>query len=160
MDKVEVNHKELAKKGYGYLLVALVLAVMLYVVREQFVMSWGTVILLLALALELGMGIFTMLRAASREVLDREGITVITPFGRKTYGWNRLQRFEINWNYDRKKAKKVRKNLISGFLFKIPARPWNFPMMRTWIGISAAITENPIWTTGRPWDNKIRIFSR
>ena len=126
MDKVEVNHKELAKKGYGYLLVALVLAVMLYVVREQFVMSWGTVILLLALALELGMGIFTMLRAASREVLDREGITVITPFGRKTYGWNRLQRFEINWNYDRKKAKKSEEEPYIRLSFQNPRKTMEF----------------------------------
>ena len=126
MDKVEVNHKELAKKGYGYLLVALVLAVMLYVVREQFVMSWGTVILLLALALELGMGIFTMIRAASREVLDREGITVITPFGRKTYGWNRLQRFEINWNYDRKKAKKSEEEPYIRLSFQNPRKTMEF----------------------------------
>lgn len=126
MDKVEVNHKELTKKGYGYLLVALVLAVMLYVVREQFVMSWGTVILLLALALELGMGIFTMIRAASREVLDREGITVITPFGRKTYGWNRLQRFEINWNYDRKKAKKSEEEPYIRLSFQNPRKTMEF----------------------------------
>ena len=126
MDKVEVNHKELTKKGYGYLLVALVLAVMLYVVRDQFVMSWGTVILLLALALELGMGIFTMIRAASREVLDREGITVITPFGRKTYGWNRLQRFEINWNYDRKKAKKSEEEPYIRLSFQNPRKTMEF----------------------------------
>ena len=126
MDKVEVNHKELAKKGYGYLLVALVLAVMLYVVREQFVMSWGTVILLMSLALELGMGIFTMLRAASREVLDREGITVITPFGRKTYGWNRLQRFEINWNYVRKKAKKSEEEPYIRLSFQNPRKTMEF----------------------------------
>ena len=127
MDKVEVNHKELTKKGYGYLLVALVLAVMLYVVREQFVMSWGTVILLFALALELGMGIFTMIRAASREVLDEKGITVITPFGSRTYGWNRLQRFEINWNYEKKKGFKNEEEPYILLSFANPRKTMKFP---------------------------------
>ena len=127
MEQIVIQHKDLMKNGFAYLFFAMVLAVMLYVVRDQFVMSLGTLMLLLAFAIELGMAVFMLLRAASREVLDETGITVTCLFGSKTYGWSSLQRFEINWTYEKKKGFKNGEEPFILLSFDNPRMTMKFP---------------------------------
>lgn len=100
MDNLVIEHKEKGKAGIGYLAVTLVLAAVLLVAGEQFTMSAGTVILILALVIELYMGISTLIYAFSKDIFTEEGITFQNIFGSKTYLWKELARFEILWDYE------------------------------------------------------------
>ena len=100
MENLVIEHREVMKKGVGYLLVAVLLAAILIVAADQFVLSVGTVILILALAVELFMGVSTLILAFSQDIFTRDGLTVRTVLGSKTYLWKDLDRFEIHWDYE------------------------------------------------------------
>ena len=100
MENLVVEHKEALKSAIINLVVTLVLAAVLIVAAEQFVMSVGTVILLVTLAFELTMAAASFIKAFSTEVLHPEGVDVVNVFGTKTYLWKDLQRFEILWDYE------------------------------------------------------------
>ena len=88
------------------LLVAVVLAAVLIVAADQFVMSVGTAILIAALVFEALMAAAAFIRAFSKEILHPEGVDVVNVFGTKTYSWKNLQRFEILWDYEGKRLVK------------------------------------------------------
>ena len=100
MENLVIEHKEILKKCIGYLAVVVVLAAILIVAAEQFVMSAGTMILVTALVIELVMAGNTLVAAFTKEIFDAEGITVQNVFGSKTYLWKDLARFEILWDYE------------------------------------------------------------
>ena len=100
MENLVIEHKEKVKTAIGYLAVTLVLAAVLLVAGDQFVMSVGTVLLILALVIELYMGISTLIYAFSKDIFTREGITFQNMLGSKTYLWKNLERFEILWDYE------------------------------------------------------------
>ena len=100
MENLVVEHKETLKSAVINLLVAIVLGAVLIVAAEQFVMSVGTAILIVALAFELIMAAVSFIKAFSTEVLRPEGVDVVNVFGTKTYLWKDLERFEILWDYE------------------------------------------------------------
>ena len=106
MENLVVEHKEAIKSGIINLLVAGVLAGVLIVAADQFVMSVGTAILLAMLAFEIFMAAAAFVKAFSKEVLHPEGVDVVNVFGTKTYLWKNLQRFEILWDYEGKRMVK------------------------------------------------------
>ena len=106
MENLVVEHKEKLKAGIGYLVVVLVLAAVLLVAGDRFVLSVGTGILLAAIAIELYMSISTLIYAFSKDIFTQEGITFQNVFGSKTYLWKDLARFEILWDYESKRLGK------------------------------------------------------
>ena len=106
MENLEIEHKENLKKSAGYLVVVLVLAAVLIVAKDQFVMSAGTMVLIAALAIELLMVVNTLIAAFTKEILDTRGVTIQNVFGSKTYLWKDLVRFEILWDYESKRMGK------------------------------------------------------
>ncbi len=106
MENLVVEHKDVLKNGIINLIVALVLAAVLVVAADQFVMSVGTAILIAALAFEALMAAAAFIRAFSKEILHPEGVDVVNVFGTKTYLWKNLQRFEILWDYEGKRMVK------------------------------------------------------
>ena len=100
MENLVIEHKENLKKCVGYLAVVLVLAAMLIVARDQFVLSVGTVLLIAALLIEVVMVAMTLVQAFTKEIFSLEGLTVQNPFGSRTYLWKELARFEILWDYE------------------------------------------------------------
>ena len=106
MENLVIEHKEKVKAGIGYLLVTIVLAAVLIAAGSQFTLSAGTVILLVALAIELYMGASTLIYAFSKDIFTEEGITFQNLFGSKTYFWKDLERFEILWDYEGKRLVK------------------------------------------------------
>ena len=111
MENLVVEHKDAIKGGIINLLVAAVLAAVLIVAADQFVMSVGTAILLVALVFEAAifealMAAAAFIRAFSKEILHPEGVDVVNVFGTKTYSWKNLQRFEILWDYEGKRMVK------------------------------------------------------
>jgi len=100
MDHLIIEHKEATKKGIGYLFVTVVLAAVFLFAADQFTLSVGTVLLMLALAIELYMGISTLIFAFSKDIFTPEGLTVQNALGSKTYLWKDLDRFEILWDYE------------------------------------------------------------
>ena len=100
MENLVIEHKENLKKSAGYLAVVLVLAAILVVAKDQFVMSVGTALLIAALVIEVVMVAMTLVQAFTKEIFSQEGLTVQTPFGSKTYLWKELARFEILWDYE------------------------------------------------------------
>ena len=106
MENLVVEHKDVLKNGIINLIVAVVLAAVLIVAADQFVMSVGTVILITALVLEVFMAAAAFVRAFSKEVLHPEGVDVVNVFGTRTYLWKELQRFEILWDYEGKRMVK------------------------------------------------------
>lgn len=99
MENLVIEHKERVKAAIGYLAVVPVLAAVLLVAGDRFVLSVGTGILLAAIAIELYMGVSTLIYAFSKDIFTREGITFQNAFGSKTYLWKDLARFEILWDY-------------------------------------------------------------
>ena len=106
MENLVIEHKEKIKAGIGYLAVVLVLAAVVLVASDRFIMSVGTGILIAALVLELYMGISTLIYAFSKDIFTQEGITFQNAFGNKTYLWKDLARFEILWDYKGKRLMK------------------------------------------------------
>ena len=106
MENLVIEHKEAIKNGIINLSVALVLAAVLIVAADQFVMSVGTGILIAVLVFELIMTAAAFVKAFSEEVLNPEGLSVVNVFGTKTYLWKNLQRFEILWDYEGKRLVK------------------------------------------------------
>ena len=106
MENLVVEHKDAIKTGIINLIVAVVLAAVLIVAADQFVMSVGTVVLITALVLEVIMAAAAFIRAFSKEVLHPEGVDVVNVFGTRTYLWKELQRFEILWDYEGKRMVK------------------------------------------------------
>ena len=106
MENLVVEHKDALKSGIINLIVAAVLAAVLIVAADQFVMSAGTVILLSVLAFEILMAAAAFIKAFSKEILHPEGLDVVNAFGTKTYLWKNLQRFEILWDYEGKRMVK------------------------------------------------------
>ena len=106
MENLVVEHKDALKTGIINLVVAAVLAAVLIVAADQFVMSVGTAILIIALLFELSMAAAALIRAFSREVLHPEGVDMVNVFGTKTYLWKDLRRFEILWDYEGKRMVK------------------------------------------------------
>ena len=100
MENLVIEHKEALKTGVITLVVALVLAAVLLIGADQFVMSVGTAILIIAFVFELIMAAAAFVKAFSKEILDPEGLTAVNVFGTKTYLWKHLQRFEILWDYE------------------------------------------------------------
>ena len=100
MENLVVEHKDVLKNGVINLIVALVLAAVLVVAADQFVVSVGTAILIAALAFEALMAAAAFIRAFSKEILHPEGVDVVNIFGTKTYLWKNLQCFEILWDYE------------------------------------------------------------
>ena len=100
MENLVVEHKEALKSAIINLLVAIVLAAVMIVAADQFVMSVGTAVLIVALAFELIMAAAAFVKAFSKEVLHPEGVDLVNVFGTKTYLWKNLQRFEILWDYE------------------------------------------------------------
>ena len=99
MEPLVIEHKDQYKFAVGYTVVAAVIAAMVIVVRDQFVMSVGAMIAIVAFALELGFAIYTWIKAGSKETLDADGITVTNLLGAKHYSWKNISRFEIHWDY-------------------------------------------------------------
>ena len=106
MENLVIEHKEVLKNGIIMLVVAVVLAAVLLIGADQFVMSVGTILLLAALAFEIIMSAATFIKAFSKEVLSPEGLNTVNVFGTKTYLWKNLQRFEILWDYEGKRMVK------------------------------------------------------
>ena len=106
MENLVVEHKEVIKNGIINLVVALVLAAVLIVAADQFVMSVGTAILIAALVFEIIMAAAAFVKAFSKEILSPEGVDMVSIFGTKTYLWKNLQRFEILWDYEGKRMVK------------------------------------------------------
>lgn len=106
MENLVVEHKEALKSAIINLLVAVVLAAVMIVAADQFVMSVGTAVLIVALAFELIMAAAAFVKAFSKEVLHPEGVDLVNVFGTKTYLWKNLQRFEILWDYEGKRMVK------------------------------------------------------
>ena len=106
MENLVDEHKEALKSAIINLLVAIVLAAVMIVAADQFVMSVGTAILIVALAFELIMAAAAFVKAFSKEVLHPEGVDLVNVFGTKTYLWKNLQRFEILWDYEGKRMVK------------------------------------------------------
>ena len=106
MENLVVEHKEALKSAIINLLVAIVLAAVMIVAADQFIMSVGTAILIVALAFELIMAAAAFVKAFSKEVLHPEGVDLVNVFGTKTYLWKNLQRFEILWDYEGKRMVK------------------------------------------------------
>ena len=106
MEALVIEHKENLKKCIGYLAVVVVLAAILIVSADRFVLSVGTGLLLAALLIELLMVANTFVAAFTKEILDAQGITVQNVFGSKTYLWKDLTRFEILWDYEGKRMVK------------------------------------------------------
>ena len=106
MENLVVEHKEAVKNGIINLVVAIVLAAILAVAADQFVMSVGTALLIVALAFEIIMAAAAFVKAFSKEVLHPEGVDLVSVFGTKTYLWKNLQRFEILWDYEGKRMVK------------------------------------------------------
>ena len=106
MENLVIEHKENLKKCIGYLAVVVVLAAILIVSGDRFVLSVGTGLLLAALLIELLMVANTFVAAFTKEILDAQGITVQNVFGSKTYLWKDLARFEILWDYEGKRLMK------------------------------------------------------
>ena len=106
MENLVIEHKEMLKKAIGYAVVTAVLAAILIVAKDQFVMSVGTALLLAALLFELLMGVSAVIAAYATEILDDNGITMQNVFGSKTYYWKNLARFEIRWDYEIKRSLK------------------------------------------------------
>lgn len=103
MENLIIEHKEVVKSGIINLLVVVVLAAILIVAADQFVLSVGTAILIAALVFELIMAAAAFMKAFSKEVLHPEGLAEVNVFGTKTYLWKNLQRFEILWDYEGKR---------------------------------------------------------
>ena len=106
MEQLVIEHKHLYKKAVGYLLVAAVFVAMAIAVRDQLVLSVGSVITLVAFLLEFGYAIYTAIQAGSKEILDAQGLTMTNALGAKTYLWSDLERFEIRWDYEGKRLVK------------------------------------------------------
>ena len=106
MDNLVIEHKDMLKQSISYFLVVIVLAAVLIVAADQFVMSVGTAILLGALAIEIIATAATLIKAFSQDIFAEEGLTVRTVFGSKTYLWKDLERFEILWDYKGKRLMK------------------------------------------------------
>ena len=106
MENLVIEHKEAIKNAIINLTVAVVLAAVLIVVADQFVLSVGTGILIAALVFELVMAAAAFVKAFSKEVLNPEGLSAVNVFGTKTYLWKNLQRFEILWDYEGKRLVK------------------------------------------------------
>ena len=71
MENLVVEHKDVLKNGIINLIVAVVLAAVLIVAADQFVMSVGTVILITALVLEVFMAAAAFVRASARKFCIR-----------------------------------------------------------------------------------------
>ena len=99
MEPLVIEHKDQYKFAVGYTVVAAVIAAMVIVVRDQFVMSAGAMIAIVAFALEFGFAVYTWIKAGSQETLDVDGITVTNILGAKHYAWKDISRFEIHWDY-------------------------------------------------------------
>ena len=106
MDNLVIEHKDELKQCIKYFLVVVVLAAVLIVAADQFVLSLGTAILLGALLLELVMGANSLIRAYSKDIFTEEGITMQNFFGARTCLWKDLERFEILWDYKGKRLLK------------------------------------------------------
>ena len=106
MENLVIEHKQAIKNGVINLLVAAVLAAVMIVAADQFVMTLGTGFLIAALAFELIMAAAAFVKAFSREILHPEGLDAVNVFGTKTYLWKNLQRFEILWDYEGKRMVK------------------------------------------------------
>ena len=106
MENLVIEHKEAIKNGIINLLVTVILAAVMIVAADQFVLSVGTGILIAALAFELIMSAAAFVKAFSKEILSPEGLAEETVFGTKTYLWKNLQRFEILWDYEGKRMVK------------------------------------------------------
>ena len=100
MENLVVEHKEALKNGIINLIVAVVLAAVLLVGVDQFVMSVGTALLIAALVFEIIMAAAAFIKAFSKEILHPEGVDTVNVFGTKTYLWKDLQRFAILWDYE------------------------------------------------------------
>ena len=106
MENLVIEHKEAIKSGIINLLVAVVLAAVLIVAADQFVLSVGTSILIAVLAFELIMSVAAFVKAFSKEILNPDGLATVNVFGTKTYLWKNLKRFEILWDYEGKRMVK------------------------------------------------------
>ena len=106
MENLVIEHKDLLKKAIGYAVVVVILAAILIVSADSFVMSVGTVLLLIALLIELLMVASTVVAAFTKEIFSDDGVTVQNVFGSKTYCWKDLMRFEILWDYEGKRLVK------------------------------------------------------
>lgn len=106
MDNLVIEHKDMLKHSIKYFLVVVVLAAVLIVAADQFVMSAGTAILLGALVIEIIATAATLVKAFSQDIFTEEGLTIRNVFGSKTYLWKDLERFEILWDYKGKRLMK------------------------------------------------------
>jgi len=106
MENLVIEHKDAVKDAIINLLVAVVLAAILIVAADQFVLSVGTGILIATMILELVMSAAAFVKAFSKEILSPEGLEAVNVFGTKTYLWKNLQRFEILWDYEGKRLVK------------------------------------------------------
>ena len=99
MEPLVIEHKDQYKFAIGYFVVAAVIATMVIVARDQFTMSAGAVIAIVAFAIEFGFAVYTWIKAGSKETFDPEGITVTNVLSEKHYAWKDISRFEIHWDY-------------------------------------------------------------
>ena len=128
MEELIIEHKDELKQCIKYFLVVVVLAAVLIVAADQFVMSVGTAILLGALILELVMSIAALVKAYSQDIFTEEGITLRNAFGSKTYLWKDLTGFEILWDYKGKRLVKKEEEDAPYILLKFenPAKKLRF----------------------------------
>ena len=112
MNQVIFKRDGMRKSGIAYLISAVVCAVIFWLLRDQFVKPYGTIVITVVVAAEFVIAIYTLLMSKGSEILDPEGITSQNPFGTKNRLWADLKKFEIGWQYGTTKAFGMKKEKI------------------------------------------------
>ena len=104
MDQLIIKRDAMRKSGIIYLITAIITSVVFWFVRDQFVKPYGTIAIVVVVAMEYVSAIYTLLMSKGSEILNPEGITSVSPFGTKNYLWADLKKYEIGWQYGRTKV--------------------------------------------------------
>ena len=104
MNQLIIQHNAMRKNGIVYLISAIVCSVIFWLLRDQFVKPYGTIVITGVVVFEYLIAIYTLLMSKGSEMLDQEGITSRNPLGVKKRLWTDLKKFEIGWQYGTTKA--------------------------------------------------------
>ena len=104
MNKLYIKRDAMRKSGIMYLLGAVFSGVVFWLLRDQFVKPYGTMVVIAVVALELLIAVYTLLMSMGSETLDQEGITSSNLFGTKSRLWADLQKIEVVWQYGSSKV--------------------------------------------------------
>lgn len=103
MDKVIIKRDSMRKNGILYLCSAVVTAVLIWLLRDQFEKPVGFYVLAAVIILEFGIAIYTLVMSKGEDVLDQEGLTSHDSIGSQNHLWTDLQKFEIGYRYGKTK---------------------------------------------------------